>query len=34
LNSRDVVLLELATGKMTTKLHNGSAIFGWASSQR
>lgn len=30
LDSRDVVLLDLATGKTTTKLHNGDAIFGWA----
>jgi hypothetical protein len=30
LESRDVILLDLATGKTTTKLHNGDAIFGWA----
>jgi len=34
LNSRDVVLLDLATGKMTTKLHNGDPIFGWISVHR
>lgn len=34
LSSRDVVLLDVATGKTTTKLHNGNAIFGWVSARR
>lgn len=33
LNSRDVMLLDLTTGKMARKSHNGDPILGWASVQ-